>query len=132
MTLVLALLLKSRILFDGGYYIKADSIINLANTKGKIITTKDKLEYTYRRGRIYDEWGKFNKAELYYKKCIKNAKDYPYFYAAKSALELGYYYENIGKIAQAKKMYELILDLDFDEYQNSITQKAKSGLSRLE
>jgi len=127
-----AYLLKSRMLFDGGYYIKADSIISLANTNGKIITFKDKLEYTYRRGRIYDEWGKFDKAELYYKKCIKEAKDYPYFYAAKSALELGYYYENIGNTAQAKKMYELILDLDFDEYQNSITQKAKSGLSRLE
>jgi len=125
-------LLKSRVLFDGGYYAKADSIINLANERGKIITTKDKLEYTYRRGRIYDEWGKFDKAEAYYKKSIEGAKNYKYFYAAKSALQLGYQYENIGKYSEAKKMYELILELDFDEYQNSITQKAKSGLSRLE
>jgi len=125
-------LLKSRMLFDGGYYIKADSIIRLAKKNGKIITTRDKLEYTYRRGRIYDEWDKFDKAETYYKKCIKEARDYPYFYAAKSALELGYYYENIGNNTEAKAMYELILDLDFDEYQNSITQKAKSGLSRIE
>ncbi len=125
-------LLKSRMLFDGGYYPKADSIISMASKNGKINTTKDKLEYTYRRGRIYDEWGKFDKAEYYYKKCIKDAKDYKYFYAAKSALQLGYHYENMKKYSKAKEMYELILDLDFDEYQNSITQKAKSGLSRLE
>jgi len=125
-------LLKARMLFDGGYYNKADSVLLVAYKSGKIISERDKLEYIYRLGRINDEWGNFKLAEKYYKETIEKGRDYDYFYAAKSALQLGYQYEYMGNYVDARKMYELILDLDFDEYQNSITQKAKSGLSRIE
>ena len=125
-------LLKARMLFDGGYYNKADSVLFAAYKNDKITSERDKLEYIYRLGRINDERGNFILAEKYYKETIKKGRNYEYFYAAKSALQLGYKYESMGNYLQARKMYELIFDLDFNEYENSITQKAKSGLSRIE
>ena len=124
-------LLKARMLFDGGYYHKSDSVLRAAYRDAKIISERDKLEYVYRLGRIYDELGNFTVAEIYYKESIEKGRDYKYFYAAKSALQLAYRYESMGRYSEAENMYNLIFDLDFNEYHNSITQKAKSGLSRL-
>ncbi len=124
-------LLKARLYFDGGYYHKADSIITKGNKLNSYISERNKIEYIYRLGRINDEWGNNIKAEHYYKKTIDKAKDLKYFYAAKSALKLGNLYENEGDNDKALEMYNLILDLDFDEYQNGITQKAKAGINRI-
>ncbi len=123
-------LLKSRLFFDGGFYNKADSILQKGFDLQAYKTKRNKIEYTYRKGRIYDEWGYFAKAEKYYLQTIKDARDMKYYYAAKSALQLGYGYEKKGDINKAREMYELILDLDFDEYTVGITQKAKAGLNR--
>ncbi len=125
-------LLKSRLLFDGGYYSLSEGVLRKSFTDGKLQTEKEKLEYIYRLARIYDEWGNFTLAEIYYTTTIEKGKDLPYFFAANSALQLAYEYESQGKKAKAKSMYQLCLDLEFDEYQNSITQKAKAGLNRLE
>jgi hypothetical protein len=125
-------ILRSRLLFDGGYYEKADSVLQQAYKNGHIKTEHDKLEYIYRQARIYDEMGKHKVAEAYYKMAIKKGSELPYYFAANSALNLAFYYEENGQLEKAKTMYQLCLDLDFDEYQNSITQKAKNGISRIE
>lgn len=122
-------LLKARLLFDGGYYTKAEGVLKSA--QNAMNSNRDKLEYTYRLARIYDEWGKEQLTQYYYKKCILQGEEKPYYFAANSALHLGYYYERKGNIAQAKALYEQCLDMDFDEYHNSITQKAKAALGRL-
>ncbi|MCK5847191.1 MAG: hypothetical protein KAG84_07115 [Bacteroidales bacterium] len=125
-------LLRSRLLFDGGYYKEAEEILIEGDKIGNYKSERNKIEYIYRLGRINDESGKYKKAEKYYKQTIAVSKDMKYYYAAKSALQLGYYYESINKIEDAELMYNLVLDLDFDEYQNGITQKAKAGLNRIE
>ncbi|OYT11173.1 MAG: hypothetical protein B6I18_05215 [Bacteroidetes bacterium 4572_112] len=124
-------LLKSRMLFDGGYYDKAIKELQNGQNLNNYTSDRNKIEYIYRLGRIYDESDHFDNAEKYYLQTIEKARDKKYFYAAKSALQLGYRYEEMGKLDKAKEMYELILKLDFDEYQNGITQKAKAGLSRI-
>jgi hypothetical protein len=125
-------ILRGRLLFDGGYYKKADSVLQQAYKNGYINTEHDKLEYIYRQARIYDEMGKHEVAEVYYKMTIKKGRELPYYFAANSALNLAFYYEENGQLEKAKTMYQLCLDLDFDEYQNSITQKAKAGINRIE
>lgn len=125
-------LLKSRLLFDGGYYRKADSVLRNSYAQGVINSQHDNLEYIYRLARIYDELNDFKVSEIYYKMTIEKGKNYKYYFAANSALNLGYYYEQEKQFTEAKKMYQLCLDLEFDEYQNSITQKAKAGLNRIE
>ena len=122
--------MRSRLFFDGGFYYKADSVLQKGNDLQAYKTERNKIEYTYRKGRIYDEWGYFTKAEKYYLQTIKDSRDMKYYYAAKSALQLGYGYEKKGNIDNAIEMYKLILDLDFDEYNAGITQKAKAGLNR--
>ncbi len=125
-------LLKCRLLFDGGYYREAEAVFLVHNPRVVLKTEKEFLEYQYRMGRLYDEWNKDEKAIEFYLKTIENGKNDPSYFAANSALHLGMLYENRNERDKAKRMYSMVLDLDFDEYHNSITQKARAGLNRLE
>jgi hypothetical protein len=120
-------LLKSRLLFDGGYYERA-----INELKGyKTSDLKNKIEYTYRLGRIYHNWGKTDDAVRYYKETIHQGEKLPYYFAANSALQLGMIYEKNSDYTLARKYYSKVLDLDFDEYQFSISNKAQAGLNRI-
>ncbi len=123
-------LLKSRLLCDGGYYKEA-----LKSLSGLSVddfdNLRDKLEFTYRAGRIYHQWEKKEKAIGYYLATVKNGKEYPYYYAANSALQLGIIYEEKAETEKARYYYNLCISMKDHEYKNSINQKAKAGLSRL-
>jgi len=123
-------LLRARLLFDGGYYAAANSTLKKSSTHS--FSIRDKLEYIYRFARIYDEWGKQELAVTNYKRCISVGQNFEYYFAANSALHLGYIYERKGNLIMAKAMYKKCLEMDFEEYHNSITQKAKAALNRLE
>lgn len=120
-------LLKARLLFDGGYYARA--VRELENFKST--DTKSGLEYTYRKGRIYHNWGKTDEAIPCYKETIKNGEKLPYYFAANSALQLGVIYEKRNNFALARSYYSKVQDMDFDEYQFSISNKAQAGLNRI-
>lgn len=125
------ILLKSRLLFDGGYYKKA--IIELTeNLSIHDLSQKEILEQTYRIGRIYDEWGKTNLAIPNYEKTIKEGYESEYYYAANSALKLGMIYEKLGQDEKAISYYEQAMSMENKEYKNSIDQKAKAGINRVD
>ncbi|MFI5220312.1 MAG: hypothetical protein ACHQNT_12580 [Bacteroidia bacterium] len=123
-------LLRARLLFDGGYYDRSVSEIS-----GKPISCfpkfRDQLEFTYRLARIYDKQGKKDKAIANYEKTIKNGEDYRFYFAANSALYEGLIYENLSDTVNATRCYQKCLSMRNHEYQNSIDQKAESGLNRL-
>lgn len=125
-------LLKSRLFFDGGYYAKALNALKVGNSKGEFEKKELHLEYIYRLGRITDEWGKWETALSYYKKTIQIGQESPRYFAANAAFLAGIIYEKKKDYKNAKLMYNKCLDLDFDEYYDSITQKAKAGLNRIE
>ena len=120
-------LLKARLLFDGGYYARAKEELD----GYKAVDTKSGIEYTYRLGRIYHNWGKTDEAVFYYMETIKNGEEMPYFFAANSSLQLGIMYEKQNDYKQARKYYLKVLDMDFDEYHFSISNKAQAGLNRI-
>jgi hypothetical protein len=124
-------LLRCRLLFDGGYYQRA-----LNELAGKPITTftstKDKLEFTYRLARIFDKTEKTDKAIQFYEETYKNGATKPYYFSANSALFLGQIYEDKKDTANAITYYNKALALRNHDYQNSIDQKAKSGLNRIQ
>jgi len=125
-------LLKARILFDGGYYEKALSAMT-GNTSTKfLINVKDSLEFTYRIGRIYHEWGKPENSIPFYDKTIQNGYKSEYYYAANSALKLGNIYEDQGDYNKALSYYKDAQSMKNEEYKNSISQKAKAGIHRIE
>lgn len=125
-------LLKARFLFDGGYYDRALHELLDRSLKEFINTKKDLLEYTYRMGRIYHETGNFPKAFQYYKQTIKLGSGQPYYFAANAALQMGIINENAGNNREAEKYYKLCLSMHYEEYKNSLSQKAKAGLKRVQ
>ena len=123
-------LLKSRLLFDGGYFERAILELNKADTR-KIKSVKDNLELVYRTARIYHKQNNFEKAIGNYQLTYKNGNSYPYYFAANSALQLGLIYEEQKNIEKARESFTQALSLKNHEYQNSISQKAKAGLNRI-
>ncbi len=123
-------LLRSRLYFDGGYYAKS-----LSELSGKDISNfprfKDQLEITYRLGRIMQMTGHFDKAIHNFEITIKNGSSSPWHFAANSSLMLGRIYEDKNYFENALKYYKMCLSMDHEQYKNSIDQKAKAGIDRV-
>lgn len=124
-------LLRARLLFDGGYYEKALAAITSSKTTGFLKNSRDSLEFSYRVGRIYHEWGKTETCIPFYLKTIENGSESPYYFAANAALQLGIVYERQADFKKAAEYYELAQSMKNVEYKNSINQKAKAGLNRI-
>jgi len=123
-------LLKARLLFDGGYYNEA--LLQLEKfDPARLESTREKFEVTYRLARIHHKMGNIAKALTYYNKSLIQGAEYPFYFAANSALQLGIINESSGDNESARMYYEKCLALKYDEYRNSISQKAKAGLSRV-
>jgi tetratricopeptide (TPR) repeat protein len=122
-------LLKSRLLSDGGYHYDA-----LSALAGKKITdfskTAEQLEFVYRQGRIYDDLRMDEEAIKYYLQAIQAGKDRSEYFAARAALQTGLIYERQGKKTLAISYYKKCLDMEDHEYKDSIDQRAKAGISR--
>jgi hypothetical protein len=123
------LLLKSRLLFDGGYYTRASKLLE---NEGESLKGEDKIEYFYRLGRINDELKNYSKALKYYELTISFSEETERYFPANAALQSAYIYESQGNRTEAEKMYKLCFEIEYSEYRSSITQKAKAGLNRLE
>ena len=124
-------LLRARLLFDGGYYPEALTELT-SSTKNYLENKRDSLEFYYRIGRIYDEWGKEDACISFYEKTIQEGSESEYYFAANSALKLGNIYEDRGDYKKAEYFYERAQSMKNKEYQNSISQKAKAGINRIE
>ncbi|MEW6468245.1 MAG: tetratricopeptide repeat protein [Bacteroidota bacterium] len=131
-TLPHPILLKARLLFDGGYYTL--SLKTLTEVKPSEVFTgpKEFLEYIYRLARIYHRSGNIPKAVKYYEETLKQGEKYPYYFAANSALHLGLIWESAGDKKKAAEYFKKVLSFKDHEYKNSIDQKAKAGLSRVQ
>ncbi len=125
-------LLKARLLFDGGYYLQALTILVKEGNAKDFTTEKDQLEFTYRLGRIYHSWGKPDDAIPYYEMTIKNGAKSTHYFAANASLNLGLIYEEKKDYKKARNYFEMCPSFKNKEYRNSIGQKAKAGLNRIE
>ena len=122
-------LLKSRLLFDGGYYDEAQKILLIPESQ--IFTEKEIVEKNYRLGRIAHQLKNYDDAKKYYVTTIETGSLFPEYFAANAALKLGNIYEVEFDSTRSAHYYKLCLTLDFDEYRNSIRSKAKQGLNRV-
>ena len=124
------ILLRARLLFDGGFFQKALAQLSAFNEKN-FTTANTQLEFLYRMGRIHDKLG--NEAECidFYTKTIERGKTETYYFACNAALQLGIFYENKKKYAEARTNFNLCLSISPSEYKDGLHQKAKAGLNRL-
>lgn len=123
-------LLKARLLCDGAYFQQALNVLTIE--KPILKTTKDSLEFLYRMGRIYHEWGKKENAIPYYEQCIKKGDKQPWYFSANAALQLGMIYESKNENTKARLYYNRCLLMEPKEYKNSLHTKAKSALKRIQ
>lgn len=122
------LLLKARILYDGGYYTKALTLLT-QNAHRYDRERRDYIEFNYRMGRITQALSNYTGAIRYFR--AATMYDRNLYQSCNAALQIGLIYEEQRLYSKAKKYYERCLDMKPDNYKNSLHQKAKSGLQRI-
>ncbi len=123
------ILLKSRLLNDGGYNNEALALLmNKSNTSFE--KEDEQLEFVYRLARINDDLNKDEEAIKFYKQAIVLGEFRKEYYAARAALQIGNIYENQSNKNEALKYYNICLEMVNHEYKNSLDQRAKSGIAR--
>lgn len=122
-------LLKARLLFDGGYYQKSDSILNCNLNNQNLSGFQD--EILYRLARCAQKLDKTENAIGYFNKLLNQFETQSNYYCRVAYLNLGSIYEETGKMELAKDNYLLCLKSKNKQYKNSIEQKAKAGLNRI-
>lgn len=124
-----ALLLKSRLLNDGGFHKEALGLLS-GKTLENFTSIEDKLEFSYRVARIYDDLGRKDDALKAYQTAIVLGEHRKEYYAARAALQMAQIYEERGQKALAITYYQKCLDMGDHEYKDSLDQRAKSGIGR--
>lgn len=123
------LLLKSRLLSDGGYANDAARLLH-GKSEDDFAKEEEKLEFAYRVARIYDDLGRDEEAIRSYLIAIRLGEKRREYFAARAALQLGQLYEKKGQKALAITYYQQCLDMEDHEYKDSLDQRAKSGIAR--
>ena len=123
-------LLKARLLFDGGYYDLALKEITDKKIEDFKIA-RDKIEYCYRLGRIYDAKGREDAAIKFYQYAIRLGSKEQYYFASNAALRIGMIYEIRKDFVNARNYFNTAINMEDHDYESSIENKAKEGLKRL-
>jgi tetratricopeptide (TPR) repeat protein len=123
------LLLKARLLDDGGYYTQALQLFEGKNALS-FPDPADQLEYYYRIGRIYDALSRTNDAMIAYEEALRLGENRSEYYGARAALQIGYIYESRGDKKKALIYYKKVLEMKSHDYKNALDQKAKAGVER--
>jgi len=124
------ILLKTRLLYDGGYTGEALKAIEEVNPK-KLATIQLKAEFCYRRGRIAQKQGEMPRALKLYEACSLFALDSEEYYGAYASIYIADYHLKEGDTVLARKFYERALGFEKNkEYLESIEQRAKAGLKK--
>jgi hypothetical protein len=124
------LLLKARLLFDGGYYSKALESLLKSDDKDFAVG-RDRTEYFYRLGRILDSIGKDDEALIKYERTINSGRTLKYYFAANAALQAGKILERKKNLVKAGAFYNLAIQMKDHDYESSIESQAKTSLNRI-
>lgn len=124
-------LLKSRLLYDGGYYSLAldqlkDIEINYLSS------TLHQMEYYYRLSRVQSKLNYSNEIIIEnYNRVLKLNDSEIYYYAPMSALQIALIYEKEDDFKNADIFFNKCLSMSGFDYERGIHQKAKIALTRL-
>lgn len=124
-------LLRARLLFDGGYYTRADQLLAKHSVES-FTASAHRLEYLYRRGRILHGKHSYEEALRFYNQTIERGRNSSSFHACNAALQAGLIEEKRRRRAEAARYFNLCLSLKPDEYRAGLHQQAKAGLARVQ
>ena len=123
------ILLRARLLSDGGYQQQALSVL-AGKTSKDFDNDADKTEFAYRLGRIYDLAGQPDQAIPFYTSAIEKGANQPAYFAARAALQIGLIYEQKNNPTLAMTFFNTCLEMKNHAFKNSLDQKAKTGIQR--
>ena len=123
------ILLRARLLSDGGYQQQALSVL-AGKTSKDFDNDADKTEFAYRLGRIYDLAGQPDQAIPFYTSAIEKGANQPAYFAARAALQIGLIYEQKNNPTLAMIFFNTCLEMKNHAFKNSLDQKAKTGIQR--
>ena len=119
------ILLKARLLYDGGYY-------QVALDQLQEHTFFDNAEYFYRMARIkYKLDFKNLEVILDYQKSVELSEKSTNYYGPMSILQTGLIYEKNNDVKNAEDSFNKCLSMSNFDYERGIHQKAKAGLDRI-
>lgn len=122
-------LLRVRLLSDGFYYTEALDILEKMDST--FLEDTDQLEYVYRYARVLQGLSKTKEAIGYFDSVINKGKDDNRYFACNAALQNGIIYQEIN-VSKSKEYLELCLNIKPGEHRNSLHQKARSWLQKLQ
>ena len=123
------ILLRARLLSDGGYQQQALSVL-AGKTSKDFDKDADKTEFAYRLARIYDLAGQPDQAIPFYTSAIEKGANQPEYFAARAALQIGLIYEQKNNSTLAISFFNTCLEMKNHAFKNSLDQKAKTGIQR--
>lgn len=123
------LILKMRLLFDGGYYAQADEVHKTV-VVSKLPTTYQQSEFYYRSGRLMQEYKKYSKAITYFTEAIKYGEKQNYVFAPMSTLNLGFVYLELHYPQTAVLYFEKAKTYKNYESKGYVVQRANVGLQQ--
>lgn len=124
------ILLKARLLSDGNYTKEAKAVLK-QNSLDEFLMPKNKVEYQYRLGRIFQKENQLDSAVFYFQRTIDIDNKVEAYFGANACYLIGNIYERQGKEIEALEYYQKCYTMNGYEYNNSIKQKAKAGINRL-
>ncbi|MET0299987.1 MAG: hypothetical protein ABW036_09500, partial [Flavitalea sp.] len=125
------LLLRARLFSDGGYQREALRLLH-GKSANDFNGEANKLEFYYRTARVYDESGNDDEALRFYSYALSAGASRREYYAARAALQSAFIYEAKKNYREAIYWYKKTLSLKDHEFKNSIDQRAKAGIDRVE
>lgn len=123
-------ILKSRLLFDGGFYAQAENLIRTLQPN-ELKSNIHHAEYYYRYGRIMQEQRKYAKAIEYFTRSIELSNAKNYYYAPYSSMMLGHIYIQLGYIQTAQFYYQQALGYKNYKGKAYIHQKVKHATNEI-
>jgi tetratricopeptide (TPR) repeat protein len=123
------LLLRARLMSDGGYHRAALGLLH-GKSAAHFARSTDKLEFTYRVGKIYDDLGRHTEALKFYLEAVKLGRNSKEYYAARAALQIAFIYEARKDCNQALQWFAACTAMKDHDYKNGIDQRAKAGMKR--
>jgi len=123
-------LYKARYATDGGYLKTASALMETVTEKS-FISTEEKAEFNYRKGRIFQKSGQAALSIPYYKRALTIAKQEAPGFGAASALQLGYISLEKEDKPTAIAFFKKAMSFKKHEYKNSIDNKARAALTTL-
>lgn len=122
-------LVKARLLLDGSYYDRFNEVISDYEVNMSTIIGHQ-LEYLFLKARYNVAIGNKEVATNLFKEVIEFGKNTDYYFTCESALRLGYLYEDMGDVSNAKHYYNLSVKLYQKEFYEYIEDKAVKGSKR--